>query len=261
MASPYLGGYSHSYHIPLLLIFISIITCVSILILTRLSTVLLRSRPTSLSPTRPPASSTYPTHLLVVLGSGGHTAEMLNMLRHLPCFPAKFTYRTYVVSSGDGFSALKAREFEMEMTESYGGCARPNANRLGREVPDESYSIVTVRRARRVHQSLFSTPWSTTLCLWDCLKTLTGTRSYQFRSQRSCGLWKPTYPDLIITNGPGTGVCVVFASLILLLFGFHGHSSPLLDDHVNDSNYKTLQWQHSGQMRTVLWNPGLGSER
>lgn len=252
MASTYLGQHPRPYLTPLLLIFISIVTCLSILTLTRLLTILLRSRPTSLSPTRPPASSAHPTHLLVVLGSGGHTAEMLSMLRHLPCFPAKFTYRTYVVSSGDGFSALKAKEFELEMAGSCSERMRPDANRLGQEAPEESYGIVTVRRARRVHQRLLSTPWSASLCLWDCLRALTGTHSCQFRPQRSCNLWKPNYPDLIITNGPGTGVCVVLASIILLLFGFDGPSSPLFDGHVNDSSSKTSQWQHSGQMRTVF---------
>jgi len=48
--------------------------------------------------------------LLIVLGSGGHTAEMLRLLDSLNF--AKYTHRRYVVSSGDTLSEGKARHFE-----------------------------------------------------------------------------------------------------------------------------------------------------
>ncbi|KAK4693270.1 hypothetical protein P7C71_g4095, partial [Lecanoromycetidae sp. Uapishka_2] len=56
-----------------------------------------------------------PTHLLVVLGSGGHTAEMLSLLTDLD--PKTYTYRSYVVGSGDDFSAGKAEDFEQVLVE------------------------------------------------------------------------------------------------------------------------------------------------
>jgi beta-1,4-N-acetylglucosaminyltransferase len=127
---------------------------------------------------RPPTKRST-SHLLVVLGSGGHTAEMLNILSTLPI--QNFTQRTYLVSSGDSFSASKAKEFEGTNT---------------------TYSIVTVRRARKVHQSFYTTPLTTILSLFDCLQIL--------KSQ----------PDMILTNSPGTGVCVVIASIILSFFGY-----------------------------------------
>jgi beta-1,4-N-acetylglucosaminyltransferase len=128
---------------------------------------------------RPPIKRST-SHLLVVLGSGGHTAEMINILSSIPNLQTKFNHRTYLVSSGDGFSALKAKEFERTNT---------------------SYSIVTVRRARRVHQSFLTAPYTAILSLWDCLQVI------------------QTKPDLILTNGPGTGVCVVIASIISSFFG------------------------------------------
>ena len=142
----------------------------------RLASILSRPHPTS----RPPPSVT-PTHLLVVLGSGGHTAEMLNILSSLSDLHLAYTTRTYVCSSGDGFSAAKAAEFEKTL----GG----------------QYNIITVRRARRVHQSLLTAPFTTILCLYDCFHLL------------------HTQPDLILTNGPGTGVCVVLAAILRLFFG------------------------------------------
>ena len=153
----------------------------------------------------------FPTHLLVVLGSGGHTAEMLNMLGRVPCLQSDFTHRTYVVSSGDDFSAQKAAEFEVRLES------------ISRR---SSYSIVVVQRARRVHQSFVSIPWSSIFCVWDCLQVLRGIHVDQQHSRLPIIPSLQSYPDLILTNGPGTGVCVVLASLILLFFGYTGPTSP-----------------------------------
>lgn len=246
-------GSSPSYVVPLLLIVFAVTLCISILIATRILTVLLRPKPTSLSLTRPPASDVHPTHLLVVLGSGGHTAEMLNMLSRLPHLCAKFTHRTYVVSSGDGFSALKAREFEMGIQGRQDGFLETAVKGREPRPLGDRYDIVTVRRARRVHQSLLSTPWSASLCLWDCIRVLTGGHPEQLRPpQQPIDVRKPRYPDLIITNGPGTGVCVVLASLILLFLGFGGPISLSSNPQAEKSPSKPSQWQHSEQMRTIF---------
>jgi beta-1,4-N-acetylglucosaminyltransferase len=237
------------YHIPLLLIALSLAISLSIFLLTRFLTIVLRPNPTSLGPACPSTSRTRSTHLLVILGSGGHTAEMLNMLRRVPQLPAKFNHRTYVVSSEDAFSTLKAKEFEIEIS---GPRAREMEGMFGQA--SEAYDIVIVRRARRVHQSLFSTPWSVLLCLWDCLKLLMGARSQRAGRQ----LWRCdmrmslSYPDLILTNGPGTGVCIVLASLILRFIGLHGLSSPSLNNNIKDILYKRSQRHAAGQMRTIF---------
>jgi beta-1,4-N-acetylglucosaminyltransferase len=235
---------SRTYLLPLFLIFVSITTSLSILALTRLVLVLCRPKPRTLNVLRPSSSRSHPTHLLIVLGSGGHTAEMLSMLCRLPSLSMKFTHRTYLVSSGDGFSAWKAKQFELESI-----ARRPKsglAKGLEQEptTPDQSYDIVTVRRARLVHQSLVSTPWSAMLCLWDCISVLRRAhfdqRTHKVRHSPDARI--PGYPDLILTNGPGTGVCVVLASLILRFCGFSGPSS----------SRSPSQWQHSGQMRTIF---------
>lgn len=235
---------SRAYLLPLFLIFLSITTSVSILILTRLVLVLCRPNPGSLNVLRPSSSRTHPTHLLIVLGSGGHTAEMLSMLRRLPTLSIKFTYRTYLVSSGDGFSAWKAKEFELETTARHPKCAPVRGLEQEPASPGQSYDIVTVRRARLVHQSLASTPWSAMLCLWDCISVLRRAHSHQRtdKLRHSSDARTPDYPDLILTNGPGTGVCVVLASLILRFCGISGPSS----------SRSPSQWEHSGQMRTVF---------
>ena len=62
--------------------------------------------------TQPPASPKSSAKVVIVLGSGGHTAEMLRLLESLDF--RKYIYRVYVVSSGDALSEGKARAFELQ---------------------------------------------------------------------------------------------------------------------------------------------------
>jgi len=160
-----------------------------------------RRRPPSRNPSLDPA------HILIVLGSGGHTTEMLLILRNLN--PSRYKFRTWVVSSGDSFSAKKAIEFERELGSGV------NIEDVGK------FKIVEVPRARRVHQSLVTTPWSALRCLWACLKVLSGWGNDSLDSGRDN--WRKLgarYPDIILTNGPGTGVIVVLASVLLRFLDF-----------------------------------------
>ncbi|OAP54341.1 hypothetical protein AYL99_11442 [Fonsecaea erecta] len=214
-------------------------TCAGILVLLSLSffrlVLVLRRKPIT---QRPPPSLRNPTYLLVVLGSGGHTAEMLNILRQYHRLQLDFTKRTYVVSSGDDFSVSKAREFEAEMLSDL----RKSLSLSVSEEAASNYNVVTVHRARRVHQSLFTASISSLQCLRDCLGVLRGTHG-DFQSQPG-GKAPPSYPDLILTNGPGTGVIVFLASVILLFFGISGPSAPLPGFGG--------QVSRSGQMRTIF---------
>jgi len=49
-------------------------------------------------------------HLTVLLGSGGHTGEMIRLLSGLPF--DRYTPRTYIISSADSLSRTKAIELE-----------------------------------------------------------------------------------------------------------------------------------------------------
>ncbi|MCJ1249951.1 UDP-N-acetylglucosamine transferase subunit [Trapelia coarctata] len=144
-----------------------ILSLVALLLLTRLLT--LPSHP-------PPRPRNTPTRLLIVLGSGGHTAEMLSLLRTLD--PYSYTHRTYLLSSGDSFSAEKALAFEAQLLEKVQKVRRE----MGRGEEEEcwglrgafygSYDVRVVPRARRVHQGLWSTPWSCVRCLFACFAVL-----------------------------------------------------------------------------------------
>ena len=149
---------------------------------------------------------------MIVLGSGGHTAEMLLMLHEVGL--AKWRKRSWVVSSGDGFSARLAGEFERDLLVDSG-----EEENCGR------FEVVELPRARRVHQSIWTAPWTSLICLLAALKML----------HRDA-------PDIILTNGPGTGVILVLASLILRFFGLAGSEKTRTVYVESLARCKTLSW-------------------
>ncbi|KAK0514427.1 hypothetical protein JMJ35_003044 [Cladonia borealis] len=158
---------------------------------------------------RPPGT---PTHLLIVLGSGGHTAEMLSLLHNLD--PNRYTHRSYVVSSGDEFSAERAREFERGLRGKGkgkgkgkgGGNDRSGNGNENRNDEGKGFSIHLIPRARTIHQPLLSTPFTSLRCLYASLILL-------YNHPHG-------YPDLVLTNGPATALMVILASTIIRFFAF-----------------------------------------
>lgn len=123
------------------------------------------------------------------------------MLDSIPLNRTVYTYRTYVVSSGDNFSAAKAVEFETN-----------HGKNTGDEYNKNHYNIVTIPRARRVHQSYLTAPFSTLHCLWACLLVLRG----RYPGQTELPVeYSSSHPDIILTNGPAVSVCMVLAAKII----------------------------------------------
>lgn len=144
---------------------------------------------------------------------------MLSLLHDLD--PALYTHRSYVVSSGDEFSALKASEFESTLETKRQGDMQKT------RIISSTYDISVVPRARKIHQPLLTTPFSSLRCLFTCFAVLRapGTQNSANRNidpEPTREEPKPvryTYPDLIIANGPATAVLIVLASLLLRFFG------------------------------------------
>ena len=143
------------------------------------------------------------------------------LTHHRALDPASYTHRSYVVSSGDDFSAQKAIAFEARLeTKSTDGMWRGVYG---------SYDISFVPRARRIHQPLFTTPVDALRCLWACFAILrspslppstssghASARSYPPRYQPPSST-PLTYPHLILTNGPATATILILAALLLRL--------------------------------------------
>lgn len=139
---------------------------------------------------------------------------MLSLLTSLN--PAHYNYRTYVIGSGDDFSAGKAEAFEQGLgAEGKKQETVSFANGEGTGIPGilrGEYSICTVPRARQIHQSLLTSPLSSLRCLYACLKLL------------YCHPYG--YPDLILANGPATSLMLILASTILRYFSFQPPIRP-----------------------------------
>lgn len=144
--------------------------------------------------------------MVIVLGSGGHTAEMMSLVRDLD--PRRYTNRTYIVSSGDSFSAGKALDIERLLQGKHSNeVSEPTKPGVTSKVTG-TWDIKIVPRARKIHQPLYTAPFSSLWCLVGCLKALHTT-------SRTSKATPYQYPDVIITNGPATAVIVIFAAYLL----------------------------------------------
>lgn len=119
---------------------------------------------------------------LVILGSGGHTAEMICLLNELN--RDLYSPRFYVLASSDTTSQSKVSAIEAASEEG------------------KSYEIFRINRSRHVGQSYLSAILTTIFSILQCVPLV-----YRLR------------PDLILCNGPGTCVPIcLIAFLFKVLF-------------------------------------------
>ncbi|CAM1510564.1 Fc.00g008990.m01.CDS01 [Cosmosporella sp. VM-42] len=137
---------------------------------------------------------------LFVLGSGGHTKEMLMMMDDGFCNFTNF-HRRYLISSGDKMSENHLEDYEADL--------KTLCENQGQEAG--SYDKYIVTRARRVHQPLWSTLFTAILSILDIFPVL-------FSPPRNGVGEKLLYPTHIFSNGPATGFFVGLAAHILKIF-------------------------------------------
>ncbi|KAK7057141.1 UDP-N-acetylglucosamine transferase subunit ALG14 [Favolaschia claudopus] len=130
--------------------------------------------------------------LAVFLGSGGHTSEALTLISALDF--SRYTPRTYIISEGDVLSAQKAHDLELSKQTSQSSA---------------QYTILTIPRARRVHQRLLTTPPT---ALYSLLKCIYHVAFAQFSARSS-------FADLLVLNGPGTCFVLCIAVYMNKFFG------------------------------------------
>ncbi|KAK8944527.1 hypothetical protein KSP39_PZI008584 [Platanthera zijinensis] len=134
-----------------------------------------------------------PKHLstLIVLGSGGHTAEMLRLVNVLQ--KDRFVPRFYIAAGTDNMSLQKARVLEDSLLENKG---------IGNKDIEKLAYFEQIYRSREVGQSYITSIYTTILAivhaLWLMLK---------FR------------PEVIICNGPGTCIPICLVAFILKVIG------------------------------------------
>ncbi|GMS86798.1 hypothetical protein PENTCL1PPCAC_8973, partial [Pristionchus entomophagus] len=116
-------------------------------------------------------------HLVTVLGSGGHTTEMLDLIKHFD--DNAYATRTYVIANTDNHSEQKAMESE-------------NARNGG------TFAVEKIPRSREVGQSYVSSLLTTAVACCTAFKIVATIR-----------------PSIVLVNGPGTCVPVVAAAAAL----------------------------------------------
>ncbi|KAH8080265.1 glycosyltransferase family 1 protein [Cristinia sonorae] len=184
----------------MVLIAFATVAILLICILARIYSILPRS-----TKTRHSHHSRDSCRLAVFLGSGGHTSEALSLLSSLDF--SRYSPRTYICSAGDLLSAKKA--VAVEAAKAAESPSHPTQEtRL-----NKPYSIITIPRARRVHQSLLTTPLSAARSLAVCLY-------YVMLLPLISG---EPFADVVLLNGPGT-CCIV--CLAIYFSRFFGLPSP-----------------------------------
>ncbi|XP_040861011.1 UDP-N-acetylglucosamine transferase subunit ALG14 homolog isoform X3 [Glycine max] len=157
-------------------VFSSAIFVVS-LILVRLLYVLYRSsRPLS-------KRASKPVSTLIILGSGGHTAEMLNLLVVLQ--KDRFNPRFYIAAATDNMSLQKAQLLENSL-------AAENATRV-----TDTAQFMKIYRSREVGQSYITSVWTTLVAMVHALWLMIKIR-----------------PEVILCNGPGT--CIPLCAIAFI---------------------------------------------
>ena len=156
-----------------------------------------------------------PLRTLVILGSGGHTAEMLAMLGQLD--RSKFAPLHYVIATSDSTSERRVEAFERQRVQQLHQASdhhqlkqrpqqplqqRPQlplqqraAGRQAAEAPPRDWRILRMPRSREVGQSYLTSILST---LYATLYAL--------------GLVWRQMPSLVLCNGPGTCIPVCLAA-------------------------------------------------
>ncbi|CAL8463071.1 g2605 [Coccomyxa elongata] len=131
---------------------------------------------------------------LIVLGSGGHTAELLALLEQMDL--KRYSPRTYVVASTDRMGAQKARTFEAQRESGSSGEQFTGMKTDGRT------NVCIIPRSREVGQSYLTSVWTTLVALWVAF-------SIVYRE----------VPQLVLVNGPGTCIPICIAARFFWLMG------------------------------------------
>ncbi|KAJ4826633.1 hypothetical protein Tsubulata_002236 [Turnera subulata] len=141
-------------------------------------------------PLRP--KSPKPVSTLIVLGSGGHTAEMINVLTVLQ--KDWFSPRFYIAAATDNMSLQKARVLEDSWAHSTGGTGSPA-------------KYMQIYRSREVGQSYLTSIGTTLFAIAHALWLMIVIR-----------------PQVVLCNGPGTCIPLCVIAFLFKVLGIRWSS-------------------------------------
>jgi beta-1,4-N-acetylglucosaminyltransferase len=164
-----------------------------------------------------------PLKTMIVLGSGGHTAEMFRFLNTLDI--AQFSPRIYIVAQTDSGSDSKLQAFES----AHG-------------TTPQDYSVIRIPRSREVGQSYITSIFTTLKALLFCWNVVVKNK-----------------PDLVLANGPGTCVPICSISLFLNYLGLVDSKTVLAESFacVHHFSFTAKLLAPFVDLFTVQWSPLL----
>lgn len=134
---------------------------------------------------------TKPAKTLIVLGSGGHTAEMMAIVKKLN--KANYSPRCYILANTDRTSATKVLDYEEPATST------------------SDYELFRINRSRHVGQSYLSSVFTTIYSIVEAIPMVAKLQ-----------------PDLILCNGPGTCVPICLIAFVLKVVGILSARSKIV---------------------------------
>ncbi|XP_057448650.1 uncharacterized protein LOC130740158 [Lotus japonicus] len=164
----------------------SVIFTVSLIVVRVLYVLYCSSRPLS-------KRALKPVSTLIILGSGGHTAEMLNLLAVLQ--KDRFNPRFYIAAATDNMSLQKAQLLENSLEAENGSSVTGAAQ------------FMKIYRSREVGQSYITSVWTTLIAMVHALWLMIKIR-----------------PEVILCNGPGTCIPLCAIAFIFKVMGIRWSS-------------------------------------
>ncbi|CCC10858.1 hypothetical protein SMACR_04089 [Sordaria macrospora] len=152
----------------------------------------------------PNTTSLPAVYFTYILGSGGHTAEMIETIKQSFRGQANM-HRRYIISTGDSSSLAKARLLEWTIKGAY----------PGEDARAGTSDIFLIRRARKVHQPLYTAPFTCLISAFHAANALTRMPNLRSTKENAKDF---EYPHVIVTNGPANGFVVCLVAHLLKIF-------------------------------------------
>ena len=145
---------------------------------------------------------------MIVLGSGGHTSEMTQLMATAPT--RAITPRCYVLATSDHVSEPAMWRAE-------------NVNNTSGSSTTSAVHVCRIPRSREVKQSYVTSVWTTLVALFACFSLL----------------WRER-PQLLLVNGPGTSLPVVLVAKLLSTLRLTPHCDVVFFESVARINSLSL---------------------
>ncbi|KAI8957914.1 glycosyltransferase family 1 protein [Daldinia sp. FL1419] len=142
-----------------------------------------------------------PFFVVLVCGSGGHTAEMIKMVERSIRSEGPNSHRRWAIGYDDELSYKKVIDFERKL----------NARFTARNLHAGTFDIAYFRRSRAVHQSWLTTPLSVYHSANDVYNILTDLPA-------NPAIPETKFPGVVATDGPGTGFVFLLCAYLMKFF-------------------------------------------